>query len=171
MTFSSDAFVRDARNRFAGLLQAHGFKEHTISSKTTFTSLTYISDRFTSLTYISDRMYVSIVVDRRDGQVYVTIGRLTNGSVPPSVIFAPTSLGEVQEFDLEMAIWSATGVRGMFPELGIYESEDEASVRVAIDDVAAATERYADAVISGDPGAWLQVSELMLSRLHDQGSA
>ena len=160
MTFSSDAFVRDARNRFAGLLQAHGFKEHTISSKTTFTSLTYISDR----------MYLSIVVDRRDGQVYVTIGRLTNGSVPPSVIFAPTSLGEVQEFDLAMVIWSATGVRVMFPELGIYESEDEASVRAAIDDVAAATETYADAVISGDPGAWLQVSELMLSRLHDQGS-
>ena len=93
MTFSSDAFVRDARNRFAGLLQAHGFKEHTISSKTTFTSLTYISDR----------MYVSILVDRRDCRVYVMIGRLTNGSVPPPAIFAPTSLDEVQEFDLEMA--------------------------------------------------------------------
>ena len=145
MTFSSDAFVRDARNRFAGLLQAHGFKDHTISSKTTFTSLTYISDR----------MYLSIVVDRRDGRVYVTIGRLTHGSVPPPAIFAPTSLDEVQDFDLEMAILSAMGGRVMIPALGAYESEDEASVRVAIDDVAAATETYADALISGHPSAWL----------------
>ncbi len=161
MTFSSDAFVRDARNRFAGLLQAHGFKEHTIWSETVGTSLTYVSDR----------MYLDIGVDRRDRRVFVILGRLTHGSVPPPAIFAPTSVDKVQDFDLEMAISSAMGGRVMIPALGAYESEDEASVRVAIDDVAAATETYADALISGDPSAWLQVSELMISRLHDQGSA
>lgn len=155
MTFSADLFIETVRDRFRSTLTQHGYVEAEIARHTAFTSVAFKSAR----------MYVRIGAERRDGRVYLAIGQLAkNGSIPPLAIFAPGSIEEVQEFDLETVVWSATGDRGAYVDLGVYKAEDGVSMAAAVDEVATTMERYAGSILAGDEESWRAIAELMLRR-------
>lgn len=152
--FSADAFVRDVDANFIALLQPHGYAR----------AGQHVDSTYASVTYESQEMYVRVVADRRDQRVYAVFGRLIGGRNPGPVWLAPKSAEEVVEFELGMVIWRATGQRPSLPELGEYESEDDASVSAAIEEIAAASEAYAKPVLAGDRVAWGEIADLMMSR-------
>jgi hypothetical protein len=152
--FDTAAFLRSVRGHFHSLFERFGLVEVDARE----------SSSFASLTAANRTRYVRVSIDIRDQRVSMILGRRQDGEVPEPVLFAPRSVDEVREFDLDMLLWLHSGNRDGSRDLGQYESEDPAAVDAVVEELAALAREHAGPLLAGDPVEWANVAQLMLLR-------
>lgn len=122
------------------------------------------SPGFAEFIAANETSFLRLSMERRAGEIFASVGRLSNGAVPPPPIAGPKTPADVREVDISVAAWLTTGDRGRGVGIGKYRADSPSEVAVALSLLAAAIDTYAGPLLEGRYEAWQETERLMLSR-------